>query len=781
LRLPATACLPLFHARPGQQVPARPPASPDCPGGPGSVPGPAQARGRSSSSAAAAWSVAPTPNLDDSTGVISAVSCPSASACTAVGYYDNGAGTPVALAEGWNGTAWAIQSAPDPDGAQGSYLDGVSCSSASACTAVGYYVNSAGATVTLAEGWNGTAWAIQSTSNPSGAEITVLDGVSCPSATACTAAGYDYNSAGVAVTLAESWNGTAWAIQTTPNPGGTDGSGLAGVSCTLASACTAVGFYYNSAGAALTLAERWNGTAWAVQTTPNPSGAEASYLDGISCTSASACTAVGYYDNSAGTEVTLAERWNGTAWAIQKIPNPSDAEGSALAGVSCTSASACTAAGSYYNSTGLEVTLAEGWNGTDWAIQSTINPNSAKASELNGVSCAAAAACTTAGYYDTGIGPGHGTQLALAEGWNGTDWATQTIPSPSGAVGSALAGVSCTSASACTAVGYSNTSSGISVTLAERWNGAAWVIQKTPGPSGVIGRGLAAVSCTSASACIAVGNYEIKGHIQMTLAEVWNGTAWAVQTTPNPSGAEPGYLDAISCTSASACTAVGYYVNSAGATVTLAEVWNGTAWAVQTTPNPSAAVSGSQLSAVSCTSASACTAVGAYFTSSAQVTLAERWNGTAWTIQTIPNPGGGGALNGVSCPSASACTADGSYFTSSGSPLTLAERWNGKAWAVQTTPNPKGAGGGALNGVSCTSASACTAAGYSDTSKGIRLTLAEVWNGTAWAIQTTPSPSAAVDGSYLNGLSCPSVSACTAAGTYLTSSYLQVTLAESYS
>jgi hypothetical protein len=189
LRLPATACLPLFHARPGQQVPARPPASPDCPGGPGSVPGPAQARGRSSSSAAAAWSVAPTPNLDDSTGVISAVSCPSASACTAVGYYDNGAGTPVALAEGWNGTAWAIQSAPDPDGAQGSYLDGVSCSSASACTAVGYYVNSAGATVTLAEGWNGTAWAIQSTSNPSGAEITVLDGVSCPSATACTAAG----------------------------------------------------------------------------------------------------------------------------------------------------------------------------------------------------------------------------------------------------------------------------------------------------------------------------------------------------------------------------------------------------------------------------------------------------------------------------------------------------------------------------------------------------------------------------------------------------------------
>ncbi|MEA2314573.1 MAG: hypothetical protein QOI03_1265, partial [Solirubrobacteraceae bacterium] len=47
-----------------------------------------------------------------------------------------------------------------------------------------------------------------------------------------------------------------------------------------------------------------------------------SVLSGVSCTTASACTAVGYYVNSAGTRLTLAERWNGTSWATQTTPNP---------------------------------------------------------------------------------------------------------------------------------------------------------------------------------------------------------------------------------------------------------------------------------------------------------------------------------------------------------------------------------------------------------------------------------------------------------------------------
>jgi hypothetical protein len=105
--------------------------------------------------------------------------------------------------------------------------------------------------------------------------------------------------------VAERWNGTTWAMQSIPTP--TNGGKLGGVSCTSASACTTVGYQYNSNMTALTLAEGWNGTTWAVQATPNPGSS--SGLEGVSCTSASACTAAGSYFNNAGTGKTLAERY----------------------------------------------------------------------------------------------------------------------------------------------------------------------------------------------------------------------------------------------------------------------------------------------------------------------------------------------------------------------------------------------------------------------------------------------------------------------------------------
>jgi hypothetical protein len=105
--------------------------------------------------------------------------------------------------------------------------------------------------------------------------------------------------------------------------------------------------------------------------------------------------------------------------------------------------------------------------------------------------------------------------------------------------------------------------------------------------------------------------------------------------------------------------------------VTLAERWDGTSWTVQATPNPTGA-SESTLARVSCGSASACTAVGSSFTNSA--TLAEAWDGTSWTIQATPNPPGAFAqLNGVWCDAASACTAVGAYARKGGAGLTLAE------------------------------------------------------------------------------------------------------------
>jgi hypothetical protein len=266
------------------------------------------------------------------------------------------------LAERWNGTAWTIQPTPNPTDARSSHLDAVSCTTLTACTAVGGYAGSSDTSLTLAEAWNGTTWTIQPTPSPTGVLTGRLSAVSCTTPTACTAVGGYTNSSGASVTLAEAWNGTAWTIQPTPDPTGAGDSFLDSVSCTTTTTCTAVGRYYtNSPDRELTLAERWNGTAWTTQLTPNPTGATQSRLDAVSCTASTACTAVGTYLITSVTDVTLAEAWNGTAWAIQPTPNPTTAAGGAngeLDAVSCTASTTCTAVG-YYGNGYLSRTLAE--------------------------------------------------------------------------------------------------------------------------------------------------------------------------------------------------------------------------------------------------------------------------------------------------------------------------------------------------------------------------------------------------------------------------------------
>jgi hypothetical protein len=60
---------------------------------------------------------------------------------------------------------------------------------------------------------------------------------------------------------------------------------------------------------------------------------------------------------------------------------------------------------------------------------------------------------------------------------------------------------------------------------------------------------------------------------------------------------------------------------------------------------------------------------------------------------------------GVSCASATACTASGAYAPG-GHPAYFLEAWNGRSWRLATAPHPAGFVQGALNGVSCARAGA---------------------------------------------------------------------------
>ena len=719
------------------------------------------------SAAAPAWSIVASKNPTAGQGSLSAVSCPTATDCFAVGYA-NHAGIQVTLAERWNGTSWTIQPTPNPVNASSSGLLGVSCTAIDNCIAVGEWNTNSTTIVALVERWNGTAWAIQHAAIPAKSTLSVLSGVSCTTATACTAVG-DFARGGAYLSLAERWNGTTWAIQHTPNPAGATYSFLGGVACPTATDCTAVG--NSTSTTSVTLAEHWDGTSWTLQPTSAPTGAQSSGFNSVACPDTTGCTAVGYYTDSTGTNLTLAEQRSGTSWVIQATPNPPGY--STLASLSCASATACIAVGSYSTSTGTQLSLAESWDGTSWTIQSTPNPAGARSTLLSGVSCVTAAACIAVGSHSGG-----GSTVSLAEQWNGTSWAIQSTPNPAGTLNSVLAGISCTSAAACTAVGDYNNSLGTVVTLVEAWNGTQWLLQQSRNPVGARSSMLSGVSCAAATSCTAVGSYEDSSFNQLSLAESWNGTSWTIQSAPSPSGYS--VLSAVSCTAAGACTAVG--TSGTSPAVTLAERWDGTSWTVQTTPTPAGA-STSALTGVSCTGASACTAIGHYNdNSNNQVTLAESWDGTSWTIQSTPNVSGAtfNSLVGLSCTAVTACTAVGSYGGPSSG--TLAERWDGTAWTIQSTPNPSGSNSSELSSVSCASATSCIAVGsYPPNNCCTTTTLAEQWDGTSWTIQATPNPHGAQN-SVLSGVACTSTTTCMAAGSYApTGAYNRLTLVERYS
>jgi hypothetical protein len=359
---------------------------------------------------------------------------------------------------------WSIQPTRTPAGSRSAVLTAVSCPTRMACTAVGYATAQSGAGVALAEHWNGARWSIERTAVLPGARGGLLFGVSCPSAAACTAVGSVISRSGRSRPLAERWNGSRWTRQPIRAPTG-GVSYLGSVSCPSAADCTAVGYAGDRLGTAgVALTARWSAHRWTIKRTIRPSSARASFLSGVSCTGPRACTAVGYSNEANGAQVPLAERWDGTRWTIQPIPRLPGEASVQLARVACASETFCMAAGSFTTVTGIDVMLAERWDGARWARQGTRYPDGARYVRFAGVSCASPRSCTAVGLFNDA----QGSDATLAERWNGARWTISRLPTLAGASRSSLGAVSCQSATTCTAVGSFTDRAGADVPLAVR-------------------------------------------------------------------------------------------------------------------------------------------------------------------------------------------------------------------------------------------------------------------------------------------------------------------------
>jgi hypothetical protein len=216
------------------------------------------------------------------------------------------------------------------------YLTAVACPSAAQCWAVGQTASAPGGN-TLSEARNpllkhetsGT-WHTVAVATPG--RRTALEGIACPGVADCWAVGG--NPAGGQAVI-EHWTGGAWQFAPSPT---VQGSQLDAVSCASVSACWATGGTQAHSGVAGDLLEQWNGTQW----TTVASVAGGLWPEQLSCPVTGFCLALGVRNGAAA-----AATYSGGRWAPVPPPPAPAAAGSTGAVPSlfgCTGPAMCLAA-----------------------------------------------------------------------------------------------------------------------------------------------------------------------------------------------------------------------------------------------------------------------------------------------------------------------------------------------------------------------------------------------------------------------------------------------------
>jgi alpha-tubulin suppressor-like RCC1 family protein len=282
--------------------------------------------------------------------------------------------------------------------------------------------------------------------------------------------------------------------------------------------------------------------------------------------------------------------------------------------------------------------------------------------------------------------------------------------------------VSCTSASDCTAVGvdgnlypiYAVESGGV-------WSDATDI---TAGDYAAGSEGFSSVSCTTAINCTAVGNSGV-GIETFPIYSVESGLNEWSPPAVLPISESSGYASGVSCTSPADCTAVGLEVaNNSSISQPFNAVESGDGQFEQATVVAASGVA--YYSSVSCTSSGNCTAVGDDDQPNGDSSgdFGDYWlatpiyaveSGSNWgAVTDLTTPAGTGFISGISCSSATICTAVGTD-NSDANPIYTVESYAPESGISWSTPaDATGVGDSNFAAVSCaanTAATLCSAVG----------------------------------------------------------------------
>jgi hypothetical protein len=217
------------------------------------------------------WHAVPNPDLGAGLHYLTGVAAISATDVWAVGYSIIDAGEIFApLVEHWNGSTWSAVAVPTPNPGPfgpGSDLQAVWGSGPSDVWIIGATGSGSGG---LVEHWNGKAWTIVAMPVVSPTSVGGgLDAISGKASDDVWAVGSWMPNIYNFVSLVEHWNGSAWSVIPSADVPTSSADYLRAVSEVTPTDVWAVG-NDDISGFSGTLVEHWNGTAWSVVPSPNP-------------------------------------------------------------------------------------------------------------------------------------------------------------------------------------------------------------------------------------------------------------------------------------------------------------------------------------------------------------------------------------------------------------------------------------------------------------------------------------------------------------------------------
>ena len=487
--------------------------------------------------------------LPSGVGVLSDVSCASATDCWIVGSTNASPSTPLIIYSGGSLTGtWQTQ-APPTGGislTQDSCVSSVSSPGAFDCVGIGQTgtpLSGAGFQgVYVIYNTNASTGAWSHATSPAAMQATAA--VSCATgAVLCGLAGLT----SVSLTLDGSSNGgSTWTNQPAPQ-----GWGLNTLSCPSASECIAGG--YSSTGADYSLRTVDAGTTWQVG-----GSASSQSFSATSCANANDCMAV----VTGGSAPVVVTTNGGVSWSssgIGSFPN-NQSQGVSLSGVACITQQDCIVVGALTTIVNNKPVISP-WispttnGGSSWSSSSIPSGSAALVQQVScGVTSGSASSVCVAIGFKTLSFPLEPSLLVSTDG--GSSWTAPTLPSGI----EMIQGVSCSTAEYCMAEGFPapGASSANVVLIQTMDGGSSWT--SVPVPSNL--EMVSGISCVansiSKSDCIVVGQLASQSGASGPAAFVTtnSGLSWGASESMPSTIAN---ISAVTCVAGSTeCYLLGY-------------------------------------------------------------------------------------------------------------------------------------------------------------------------------------------------------------------------------